>query len=139
MCCIPIPCCLGYRRIASQDAIADTPLAHSTKQNQSYHESTRGYYSSTYQVLCSRIMRTGSSADCNCVARLRLSDTSPLAVHLGNDTAMRRLLRDGVGIKDIQKKYLSLCYVSPWRGSLYVCVACSLQRNSQWSGRIDLW
>ncbi|CAN0262486.1 unnamed protein product [Laminaria digitata] len=42
--------------------------------------------------------------------RSAISDTSPLAVHLGNDTAMRRLLRDGVGIKDIQKKYLSLCY-----------------------------
>ncbi|CAN0262752.1 unnamed protein product, partial [Ascophyllum nodosum] len=40
------------------------------------------------------------------------SDSSPLAVHLGNDNAMRRVLRDGVGIKDIQKKYLSMCYTS---------------------------
>ena len=39
-------------------------------------------------------------------------DTSQLAVHLSNDNAMRRLLRDGVGINEVQKKYLSLCYVS---------------------------
>lgn len=46
-------------------------------------------------------------------------DTSQLAVHLSNDNAMRRLLRDGVGINEIQKKYLSLCYVStiPSRGA----------------------
>ena len=45
------------------------------------------------------------------VLGLLVSDSSPLAVHLGNDNAMRRVLRDGVGIKDIQKKYLSMCYV----------------------------
>lgn len=39
-------------------------------------------------------------------------ETSQLAVHLSNDNAMRRLLRDGVGINEVQKKYLSLCYVS---------------------------
>lgn len=42
----------------------------------------------------------------------RCRDTSQLAVHLSNDNAMRRLLRDGVGINELQKKYLSLCYVS---------------------------
>lgn len=47
--------------------------------------------------------------------RLPVRDSSPLAVHLANDNAMRRLLRDGVGINDIQKKYLSLCYVSCFR------------------------
>ncbi|CAM9172725.1 unnamed protein product, partial [Ectocarpus sp. 6 AP-2014] len=39
-----------------------------------------------------------------------IRDTTQLAVHLSNDNAMRRLLRDGVGINEMQKKYLSLCY-----------------------------
>ena len=55
-------------------------------------------------------------------------------MHLGNDTAMRRLLRDGVGIKDIQKKYLSLCYVSPRRDSLQLLILLYLQHNRQWVG-----
>lgn len=52
------------------------------------------------------------------------SESNPLAVHLGNDNAMRKLVRDGVGIKDIQKTYLSLCYVSSCYLHLLVTSCC---------------
>ncbi|CAM9336472.1 unnamed protein product, partial [Pylaiella littoralis] len=42
--------------------------------------------------------------------RSAIRDKSQLALHLSNDNAMRRVLRDGVGINEVQKKYLSLCY-----------------------------
>ncbi|CAM9582639.1 unnamed protein product, partial [Choristocarpus tenellus] len=44
--------------------------------------------------------------------RSNVRDASTLAVHLGNDTAMRKLLRESGGASPLQLKYISLCVAS---------------------------
>lgn len=63
-------------------------------------------------------------------------DKSQLAVHLSNDNAMRRLLRDGVGINEVQKKYLSLCYVSDVVCSVIRVPGGVLDRRDWKNGRV---
>ncbi|CAM9300357.1 unnamed protein product, partial [Scytosiphon promiscuus] len=55
-------------------------------------------------------LHDGGSVFSRLSKRSAIRGTSQLAVHLSNDNAMRRLLRDGVGMNKIQQKYLSLCY-----------------------------
>ncbi|CAM9413105.1 unnamed protein product, partial [Discosporangium mesarthrocarpum] len=54
----------------------------------------------------------GASTASRLSRRSTVRETSALELHLGNDRVMRKLVCEGTGVNQIQKRYISLCYAA---------------------------